>query len=131
MGLDFIGPEAAMDEVECFVGQATTLVTRDAERAKFRIHPAHSDAQLQTTVGQLLNGCQRLGGGQRRPVRKIQYAGSQSDARAARGEVGECRERIEIAAARADGVIGRDGDVILNPDVVEPGALGSLDTADE
>jgi hypothetical protein len=118
--------EAAVQERQGLVAEAPALRPIDAERPELRRHPADAHAELQAPARQLLHGGDPLGGGQRRPVREDQHAGGEPDARGEGGEPGQRREGIEVAPLRALGVVGRDGDVVGKPEVVEARGLGRL-----
>ena len=55
-----MGPDIT-DNPQAFIAQRPTLGKGHFQGAKFFFHPAHSSSKDQTTMGELINGRQRLG----------------------------------------------------------------------
>ena len=118
-----------MQEVERRIGDRAAAARVDAERPELLVHPADPDAEDQPPAGQLLDRRDPLGGQQRRPVGHDQHADAEADPLGDPGEEGERRERLEVAPVRALRVLGRERQVIGDPEIVDPGRLGGARAA--
>ena len=125
-----IGGEAALRSRRR-VCDRTAAALVDAGGAELGFHPADAGAQQHPAAGELLDRRDPLRRRQRLAVRQDEHADAEADAIGRRGEVGERRERIEIAPVRALGVVRRYGDVIGHPEPVEPCLLRRARTSAE
>ena len=119
-----IGAEAAMEELQGLVGDSSAPGPIDTERAKLGGHPSRAYAQQQASLAELLNRSHPLCGRQRSSIGQNQHAHSEADLPGGTGGESQGRQRVEIVTARALGVVGRNGEVVVHPERVEALAFG-------
>ena len=125
--LDHVVGEAAVDEGERLVGERPAASQIDPEGAELRRHPADADPEEEPPAGKLLHGRDRLGRRQRWTVGKHEDARPEANTGRRPSQVRQRRERVEVPALGSLRVVGRDGDVVGDPEVGDRG--GRVDRA--
>ena len=121
---ELVGPGVA-DAVDGLVGEAAAVGERDAEDVELGLDVAGADAEDDAAAGELVEGGERLGRGER-----VAVGGDVDVAESSRVRVVMPASQPRVATvsyqavAHRLGPVGGDGDVVADGDVVEAGVVG-------
>ena len=128
------GPVHSSVRAAAMVDSARSVVSprplKDAERVELAFDVSGADADDRPPVRQEVERRERLGGGERRLVGGDEDVRHQPRARGVRREIGKRRDRIEPLRRHHLRGLARDGDVVADGDVQEPGVVARLRDAD-
>ena len=121
--LDLIALEALVQKGERRVGYRTPAPAIHAEHSELPVHPADPDAEDQPPSRQFLDRSDPLRAEEGGTVGDDQHANGQADAFGDPGEKRERRQRLEVAPVRSFRILGRERQVIGDPEIVDAGLL--------